>query len=145
MGVFSVSPTGWSCQYFYMDAPHPLKGKILQTKRMEKKLDVNCTRMLRAVLNNFWRQHPTKQQLYGHLPPISKTIQIIQTRRVGHCWRSEDELISDVLRWTPLNRRAGVGRPARTYLQQLCTDRGCTLENLPGAMDDRDKWRERIR
>ena len=40
------------------------------TKRMEKKLDSNYTRMLRAILNKSWRQHPTKQQLYDHLPPI---------------------------------------------------------------------------
>ena len=48
------------------------------TKRMEKKLDGNYTRMLRAILNKSWRQHPTKQQLYGHLPPITKTIQDMQ-------------------------------------------------------------------
>ena len=45
------------------------------TKQMEKKLDGNYTRMLRAILNKSWNQHPTKQQLYGHLPPITKTIQ----------------------------------------------------------------------
>ena len=32
------------------------------TKRIEKKLDGNYTRMLRAVLYKSWRQHPTKQQ-----------------------------------------------------------------------------------
>ena len=42
------------------------------TKRMEKKLDSNYTRMFRAILNKSWRQHPTKQQLYGHLPPSWK-------------------------------------------------------------------------
>ena len=42
------------------------------TKRMEKKLDGNYTRMLRAILNRSWRQHPTKQQQYGHLPPSRK-------------------------------------------------------------------------
>ena len=26
--------------------------------------------MQRAILNKSWRQHPTKQQLYAHLPPI---------------------------------------------------------------------------
>ena len=41
------------------------------TKRLEKKLDGNYTRMLRAVLNKSWRQHPTRHQLYGHLPPIT--------------------------------------------------------------------------
>ena len=33
------------------------------TKHMEKKIDSNYTRMLRAILNKSWRQHPTKQQL----------------------------------------------------------------------------------
>ena len=66
------------------------------TKRMEK-LDGNYTRMLRAILNKSWRQHPTRHQLYGHQPPITKTIQVRQTRHAGHCWRSGDELISDVL------------------------------------------------
>ena len=68
---------------------------------MEKKLDGNYTRMLQAILNKSWRQHPTRHQLYGHLPPITKTIQVRQTRYAGHCWRSRDELISNVLLWTP--------------------------------------------
>ena len=42
------------------------------TKRLEKKLDGNYTRMLRAILNKSWRQHPTKHQLYGHLPSLRK-------------------------------------------------------------------------
>ena len=68
-----------------------------QTKRLEKKLDGNYTRMLWAILKKSWRQHPTKHLLYGHLPPITKTIQVRKTRHAGHCWRSRDELISDVL------------------------------------------------
>ena len=40
-------------------------------KRLEKKLYGNYTRMLRAILNKSWRQHPTRHQLYGHLPPIT--------------------------------------------------------------------------
>ena len=71
------------------------------TKRLEKKLDGNYPRMLRAILNKSWRQHPTRHQLYGHLPPIMKTIQVRRTRHAGHCWRSRDELISNVLLWTP--------------------------------------------
>ena len=46
------------------------------TKRLDKKLDGNYTRMLRAILNKSWRQHPIRHQLYGHLPPITKTIQV---------------------------------------------------------------------
>ena len=59
------------------------------TKRLEKKLDGNYTRMLRAILNKSWRQHPTKHQLYGHLPPITKTIQVRRTRHVGTGWGAE--------------------------------------------------------
>ena len=66
-----------------------------------KKLDGNYTRMLQAILNKSWRQHPTKHQLYGHLPPIMKTIHVRRTRHAGHCWKSRDELISDILLWTP--------------------------------------------
>ena len=71
------------------------------TKRLEKKLDGNYIRMLWAILNKSWRKHSTRHQLYGHLPPIMKTIQVRWTRHTGHCWRSRDELISDVLLWTP--------------------------------------------
>ena len=115
------------------------------TKRLEKKLDGNYTRMLRAILNKSWRQHPTRHQLYGHLPPITKNIQVRRTRHAGHCWRSRDELISDVLLWTPTHGRAKAGRPARTYIQQLCEDTGCCPEDLPEAMNDREKLRERVR
>ena len=90
------------------------------TKRLEKKLDSNYTRMLRAILNKSWRQYPTRHQLYGHLSPRTKTIQVRRTRHAGHSLRSRDELISDVLLWTPTYSRAKAGRPARTYIQQLC-------------------------
>ena len=115
------------------------------TKRLEKKLDGNYTRMLRAILNKSWRQHPTRHQLYGHLPPITKTIQVRRTRHAGHCWRSKDEFVGDVLLWTPTYGQAKAGRPARTYIQQLCEDTGCNPEDLPEAMNDREKWREMVR
>ena len=54
------------------------------TRCIEKKLDSSCARILQAMLNKSWKQHSTKQQLYSYLPPISKTIQIRQTRHVGH-------------------------------------------------------------
>ena len=115
------------------------------TKRLKKKLDDNYTRMLRAILNKSWRQHPTRHHLYGHLAPITKGMQVRRARHAGHCWRSKDELISDVLLWTPTYGQAKAGRPARTYIQQLCEYTGCTLEDLPKAMNDREKWRERVR
>ena len=41
--------------------------------------------------------------------------------------------------------QAKAGRPARTYIQQLREDTGCSPEDLPKAMNDREKWRERVR
>ena len=114
------------------------------TKR-QKKVDGNYTRRSREILNKSWRQHPTRPQLYGHLPPITKTIQVRRTRHAGHCWSSKDELISDVLQWNPAYGQAKAGRPAQTYIQQLCKDTGCSPEDLPKAMNDREKWRERVR
>ena len=114
------------------------------TKRLEKKLDGNYTRMLWAILNKSWWKNPTRHQLYGHLPPITKTIQVRRIRHAGHCWRSRDELISDVLLWSPTYGRAKAGRPARTYIQQLCEDTGCSSEDLPEGMNDREKLRERV-
>ena len=43
------------------------------------------------------------------------------------------------------NIRTKAGRPARTYIQQLCEDTGCSPEDLPKAMNDREEWRERVR
>ena len=108
--------------------------------------------MLRAILNKSWKQHPIIKQLYGYFPTISKTIQIIWiwdfeiletgTRHTGHCWRSKDELVRQ---WIPSHEPAGVGRPARTYLQQLFTDTGFSPDDLPNAMDHRYEWRGRVR
>ena len=113
------------------------------TKRLEKKLDGNYTRMLCAILNKSWRRHPHKTPTVR--PPATKTIQVRRARHAGQCWRSRDKLISDVLLWTPTRGRAKAGRPAQTYIQQLCEDTGCCPEDLPRAMNDREEWRERVR
>ena len=128
------------------------------TKRLEKKLDSNYTRMLQAILNKSWRQHPTRRQLYGHLPPITKTIQVRRTRHAGHCWRSGDELIRDVLLWTPTQGRAKAGWPAHTFsnyvriqdvVQKTCLrrwtigksgKRGSGISMLPAWHDDDDDY-----
>ena len=96
-----------------------------QTKRMEKKLNGNYTRMLRAILNKFWKQHPTTHQRYGQLPPITKIIQIRQTRHAGHCMdeqRQDDQL-------EPIYNRS-------VQIQDIA---------LKTSRDDRDGWPERVR
>ena len=93
---------------FFFQAVVLLYGCTIRmpTKHMQNKLDSNYTRMLQAILNKSWRPHPTKKQLYSHLPPITKTIQFRLTRQVEHCWRSGHELISNILLWTPSHGRA---------------------------------------
>ena len=65
-------------------------------------LDDNYTRMLRAILNNSWRQHPAKQQLYGLLPPIMKTTQVR---------RSRDQPISNILLFMDEQRQGNLLEP----------------------------------
>ena len=86
------------------------------SKRIEKKLEGNYTIMVLAILGKSWRQPFTKQQLYGHLLPITKIIQFRRTKPAGFCWRSRDELISDVLLRAPSHGRAKAERPDRTYI-----------------------------
>ena len=76
---------------------------------------------------------------------ITKTVQVRRTRHAALCWRSRDELTSDELQWTPSHGRAMAGRPARSYIQQLCADTGCSIEDRLEVMDDSEGWCERVR
>ena len=108
-------------------------------KRREKKLDGNYTRMLWAIMNRSWSHPPHKAPAVRPLITITKTIQIRQTIHAGHY------CISNVFPWSPSHGRAKTGRTARTYIQQLCKDTGCSPEDLPEAMNDRERWGERVR
>ena len=106
-----------------------------------RQLHKNAASNLEQVLAATPHKTPTVR------PPASyhKTIQVRRTRHAGHCCRSRDELISDVLLWTPTHGRAKAGRPARTYIQQVYEDTGCSPEDLPEAMNEKEKWREIVR
>ena len=77
------------------------------TKYLKEKWDGNYIRILQAILNKSWKQHPTKQRTL-----LSQTIQEKGARFVEQCW-SKDRLISDVLRWTPTSRHTSAGWPAK--------------------------------
>ena len=103
------------------------------TKCPKKKLD-NYTRMLHAALNRTWIQHPTKQMLYGHPPPILQTIKVRQTRHARHCCWSKDKLKSDVLLWTSTHEHANVVQ------QALC--RHWMQSRGPSRSDEQERKRE---
>ena len=65
------------------------------------------TRMFRAILNISWRTHPTN--------------------------RTHIELISEILLWIPCCGRTSIGRSMRSFIEQLCDDSGCLLQDLPNA------------
>ena len=73
------------------------------TKHLEDKLDGTYTKMLRAILNKSWKQHPTNDQLYGNIPKVSDIIRERRTRFAGHCWRSKNELASELANPTSVN------------------------------------------
>ena len=119
-----------------------MDANLTAGEETRRKLHKNVESSIEQVLATTLHETPTIRTL---APPITKTIQVRQTRHAGHCWRSKDELISDILLWTPTYGHAKAGRPARTYIQQLCEDTGCNCEDLPEAMNDREKWRERVK
>ena len=116
------------------------------TKWLEKKLDSNYTKMLQA---KYWispgGNTPQSTNFTTTWLPSRKLSKLDELDTQGHCRRSRDKLISEVLLWTPTYGRTKTGQPARTYTQQLCEDMGCSPEDLPEAMNDREEWRERVR
>ena len=99
-------------------------------------------RRFRFISATFWEPATFFKFIYWF---ITKAIQARRTRHAGHCWRSKDEIVSDILLWTPAYGQSKAGRPALTYIQQLCDDTGCNPEDLPEVMNDREMWRERVR
>ena len=112
---------------------------------MEKKAWRQLHKNAMSIIEKVLETEPYKAAAVR--PPIThhKNYQIWRTRHVGHCLRRRDELISDVLLWIPSHGWAKAGCLARTYIQQLYADTGCSPEDLPEAMDNREGWRERVR
>ena len=115
------------------------------TATLEKRLDGAYTRMLRAALNKSWKDRISNKDLYLEIPRISASIRKQRLRFAGHCWRSKDELASDVLLWQPTHSKRPRGRPAKTYIDQLLEDTGCNIDEIPTAMNDRKGWMERVK
>ena len=120
---------------------HHLDANKMAGEEARRQLHNNVASNIKQVL----AATPHKAPTIG--PPAShqKTIQVRRTRHTGQRWSSRDQFISDVLLWSLTYGRAKAGRPARTYIQQLFEDTGCSLEELSEAMNDREKGRERVR
>ena len=69
-----------------------------------------CLLSMSLYIYKIWKHYPT-EQLYGHLPPISKTIKVRWTRPGGHFWTCKDKLISNIFLWTPTHGHTSVSQP----------------------------------
>ena len=87
--------------------------------------------MLRAILNVYWITHPSKERLCGNLVQITSVLKERRTRFAGHCYRSKDEVVWNLILWTPKHGKAKVRRRSKTYTKQLTEDDDCQLEDLP--------------
>ena len=105
--INTVFSKQWSYQYCCMYAQ--LDANLANGEKAWRQLHKNAAR----CIEQSWKQDPTKQQLYGQLPSTRKTIKVRRTRHAGHCWRSKDELISDVLLWTGKGRTTSLNLSTR--------------------------------
>ena len=128
------------CPYYYMAAPHGCWLSIL--RKSLAAITHECYELYWTIPGNNILQN---NSCSATNLPSQKTIEIRWTRHTRHSWRSKDKLISDGILWTLSHGWDSVRRPARTFRQQLCTDTGCSIEGLPEAIDNRDKWWERVR
>lgn len=109
-------------------------------KELQDRLDGTYTRLLMCVKNISWKTHPTKEQIYGELPPITTTIARRRVIFAGHCFRAKDQAISDILLWRlPQSSR---GTRPHTYPDTISRDTGLTFQELGAAMADRTRWKE---
>ena len=114
------------------------------TKTLQKKLDGVFTRMLRRTLGLTWEDKVTNANLYRNIPTLSSELRQRRLRFAGHCWRSKDEICSDLLMWEPLHGKRRVGAPATTYVDMLQEDTGLERDDLRKLMADRVLWRSHV-
>ena len=107
---------------------------------MEKKLDENYSRMLRETSPGGSTSQGSSCTAIYH--PSRKLSKLDEPGMRDTAGEYKDELINDVLLWTPSHGRAKAVRPTRTYIQQLCVDTGYSPEDLSEA---REEWLERVR
>ena len=113
------------------------------TQSLDKKLDGANTKLLIVVKNVTWQQHITNEVINTGLPGISTTITERCLRFSGHCWRSTNEVVSDLVLCEPKHDKRSIGRQARTFVDLLEVDTWVPRDSLLAAMDDRDGWRKR--
>ena len=114
------------------------------TKQLEDKLGGTYCRMLCAILNKSWQQHPTTE-LYGSVPKLSDIIREQRTRFASHYWQNKTELVNELLLWIRKHDHTQVGGQFKTYINQLALDTRMQINDLKNAIEVRKYiWRWRV-
>ena len=64
---------------------------------------------------------------------------LCQTHKSREVKRNPNNTNNNNDMWTPSHGRAKAGQPARTYIHQLCADTGCSPEDLPVGMNNKNR------
>ena len=109
------------------------------TARQTKILDGTYTKLVMCVKNVSWKCHPTKNQIYGILKPISDTVTARMMRFAGHCHREKNEIISSLLLWKPQS----IGKRVRklTFPDVISRYTGLGRQYLGKVKQDREVWK----
>ena len=122
-----------SCRYCCRDPLHGRKQNVWRT---------SLTATTQECCEQYWTSPggstPQSSNCTATYHLSRKLSKLEKTRYAGPCWRSRDELISDVLMWTPSQRQDD--QLGLTYNSSVPI-----LEGLPEAMDDREGCWERVR
>ena len=114
------------------------------TNQLEARLDGCYTRLLMRVLNLNWRDHPTREEIYGDLPKVSEVVRGRRLNFAAHCARRLNEPVSRLVFWCPQQGARSQGRPRLTYPKLLIQDTGIHQQDLINLMQDRVQWRRFI-
>ena len=114
------------------------------TERLEARLDGCYTRLLMMVQNLNWRDHPTREVIYGDLPKLSEIVRGRRLNFAAHCARRLEEPVSGLVFWTPTQGTRAQGRPRLTYPVLLTQDAGIDQNELLKLMLNRQQWRKFI-
>ena len=108
-------------------------------KAIQDRLDGTYTRLLMRVQNISWREHKTKAEIYGDIPPISSTVARRRACFAGHGSRAKDQIISDVISLKlPCSDRGS--RPVN-YIDCIARYTGHDISDIQTLMLDRDIWK----
>lgn len=55
-------------------------------------------------------------------------------------WVLKRELNSSTLLWNPRHGRQNIGRPYKSFIDQIREDTNCSQEEIPAVMKDRIGW-----